>query len=258
MHKHMPIDHFLIGVPLILVSVLTIVICQLIVKKLIGNERIRQCHEIGGYYLSIVGAFYAVLLGLVVFDALGKYQEAEKTVESEAKSLLAIDILSRQFPKQQNEIKDLISSYIDEVVTVEWDLMERDQKSLKARHLLVTLMHKGLHIEPETENQKAIFPNLATELINAWEARRERTRASNYGIPGAEWIILIAGAIITLLFTFLFTIDSDALHLTMTGLVSLLIAMSLYLVLLFGDPYSGDMKISPEPFTTTQKLTAEF
>jgi hypothetical protein len=40
----------------------------------------------------------------------------------------------------------------------------------------------------------------------------------------------------------------------MRGMATLIILMSLYLILLFGSPFSGDLKVSPEPFKTMVRI----
>jgi len=114
-----------------------------------------------------------------------------------------------------------------------------------------------MRIEPQTENQKALFPILAGELISAWEARRGRTRVTNQGVPAAEWAILLLGSVITITFTFFFTIESSVIYLLMSGMVALLISMSLYLVLIFGAPFSGDMRVSNSGLALIRDRIAE-
>jgi len=250
----LPLDHYVYGLPVILLAVLGAICCQLLVKRLLGAETIRQCHEVGGYYLSIVGAFYAVLLGLVVFDALGKFQNAEKTVELEGKAALAVSALATQFPKQDARIQSLVRRYLDQVIDQEWEMMAHEQVDMEAKYTLVDLVREVLKIEPQTENQKALFPTLTSEAILLWEQRRDRVKLTNQGLPAAEWAVLLAGAVITIVFTFFFTIDSGLIHLAMTGMVTLLISMSLYLALLFGAPFSGDLRVSREGLTLTREI----
>ncbi|HEY8033252.1 MAG TPA: hypothetical protein VIF02_12970, partial [Methylocella sp.] len=155
------------------------------------------------------------------------------------------------------KLETLLIDYLDEVVNVEWDLMEKNQISKKARQDMMGLISEGMRIEPQTENQKALFPILAGELISAWEARRDRTRVTNQGVPAAEWAILLLGSVITITFTFFFTIESSAIYLLMSGMVALLISMSLYLVLMFGAPFSGDMRVSNSGLALIRDRIAE-
>jgi xanthine/uracil permease len=212
---------------------------------------------VGGYYLAIVGGFYAVLLGLIVFAAMDKFSKAESTVEDENRSILAIHMLAGQFGSEGKHLKEKLRLYIDEVINNELRLMESDQISLKARGLFLDSMDIIKKFEPTTENQKALYPVMVSEAISLWDSRRERTKTTNFTIPIAEWAILIVGAIITIAFTLFFTIESQAIHVVMTGMITIIIMTALYLVLLFGDPFSGDLKISNSTYIITQKIMDE-
>jgi hypothetical protein len=258
MFAHVSLDRYPVGVAAIALSVGAVLVFQAIVRKSIGPETLKKSHEVGGYYLSLVGTFYAVLLGLVVLDAMGKFQSAEKTVQNEAKALLSIHSLSEQFPGEQAAVKDLVKSYAREVADKEWALMEKGQVSAKAQHTLLLLARHVKSLDPKTPNQQSVHPALLSEIISLWENRLDRTRVSNFGVPTAEWVVLLVGAAITIAFTFFFTTESHGIHLVMRGMVTLLIAMSLYLVLLFGSPFSGDLKVSQRPFLFIEDVASEF
>lgn len=251
------LDRFNVGILVISSSIVFVLVCQILSKRILGEERIKQCHEVGGYYLAIVGGFYAVLLGLIVFAAMDKFIDAEKTVEQEGRSILAVYILSEQFGADGLAIQQDLRNYTNEVVNNEWKLMDGGQISMKARHTFLDALKIIRKIEPATENQKALYPTLVSEMINLWEARRDRTKISNTGLPTVEWVILLLGAAITLIFTFFFTLESDGIHLFMTGMISLMIFVSLYLVLLFGAPFSGDLKVSNHGLVIAQKIINE-
>ena len=248
------LDYYSVGVPGIIIATILILYIQVLVKRYLGNEAIKKCHEVGGNYLAMVGTFYAVLLGLIVIDAMTRFQQAEKTVSTEASSLIKIYIDAERFPEQKDKLENLIEEYIHETTDVEFPMMEKGEISTKARDLAFSMLQIVKVIEPKTENQKAIYPNILTLLSDFLDSRRERTRSANFGEPPVEWIILIIGAIITITYTFFFTMESNAIHLLMRGMATLMILMSLYLILLFGTPFSGDLKVSPEPFKTMIKI----
>ncbi len=248
MFQNLALDHYPVGIATIAILVTAVLFCQTIIRNFIGHEVLKKGHEVGGYYLSLVGTIYGILLGLVVFDAISKFQAAERTVNTEAKSLLALYSLSEQFPKEQIYIKGLVRDYVKDVVYDEWPLMEKGEVSEKAHHELLELLHVIKSIEPKTQNQQSIYSSLLSETNSLWESRLDRNKVSNFGVPTAEWVVLLIGAGIVIVFTFFFTIESHGIHLAMRGMVTLLIAMSLYLVLLFGAPFSGDLKVSNKPF----------
>jgi hypothetical protein len=243
------IDLFAVGAFYISLFIVLSVLGQVIVKKMMGSEAIALCHEVGGYYMSIVGSLYAVVLGLVVFDAISNFQDASLAVKDEAKSLLAVYALADQFEgRGKQQIKELAAEYAQEVLENEWGLMDQGGSSPKARALLWRLIDQVKQIEPRSENQRVVLPILINEALMAWGARRTRIEKIGIGIPDLEWFALVTGAMITIGFTYFFTIAIGTVQLLMTGMVAFMVAINLYLVLMFGNPYSGDLRIPSDAF----------
>lgn len=222
---------------------------QMLFKRWMGTESIELCHEVGGYYMAVVGSLYAVVLGLVIYDAISNYQSASLCVKNEAKALLAVYSMADQFTDNgTTDIKALTSRYVEEVVNNEWPLMDQHGYSQKARMTMWLLLDVVKKIEPRNENQKALLPILMSEAITTWSERRERLDKVDMGIPGVEWFVLLTGAVVTIIFTYFFTISVSKAQLLMTAMISFLVAINLYLVMLFGEPFSGDLKIDTTAF----------
>jgi hypothetical protein len=253
------LDQYQAGMTVILLTVVLAVMGQILARRFLDREKIAGCHEVGGYFFTIVGSLYAVLLGLIVVDAMSKFEDAKRVVEQEANSSMEIHAMAWQMPKHAGEkIRSLVEHYVDEVVTREWNLMENNQNSLEARNLVFELINVVGRIEPVTENQKAIYPMLVQETNSLWESRRARTNFSDYDIPVVEWIILGTGGFIVVLFTYFFTIDNPLAHLLMTGMVCLIVCMNIYLLLLFGSPFSGAMKVSTVSFEVAREYMTKY
>jgi hypothetical protein len=99
--------------------------------------------------------------------------------------------------------------------------------------------------EPSTESEKAIYPIVIQEACHVWDSRRARSNFATNNIPNVEWAVLIIGALATISFTYCFAMEHLKVQMLMTGTVALLISLNLYLVLLFGCPFSGDLKVYP-------------
>jgi hypothetical protein len=248
MPENLYLDYYSVGIPVIFIAIGIILYLQSLLKKRLGAETIAKCHEVGSYYLSMVGTFYAVLLGLIVVDAMTKFQEAQSAVDREMTALIRIYSSAERFPEQRAHLEKTVTDYADEVIDVEFPMMERKGRpDEKARDIALEILQTVKGIEPVTENQKAMFPILLSDVSDLLIARRERTKATNFGEPTVEWIILVTGGLITIILTFFFTIESHAIHMFMRIAVALTILMSLYLTFLFGSPFSGDLKVSSEP-----------
>ena len=249
MPAYLRLDNYNIGFPLILLVIGIALYCQSLVARRLGADAIAKCHQVGSTYLQVVGTFYAVLLGLIVVDAMTKFQNAQASVDNEVAAIIAIYSSAEKFPEQRRHLEELTQKYTKEIIDVELPMMdETGNTDPKARELSLEILKTVKNIEPVTENQKAIFSMLLTETSDFMIARRERTKAANFGEPNIEWLILITGGIITIILTFFFTIEAHGVHLIMRGFVTLTVLMSLYLTYLFGSPFSGDLKVSLAPY----------
>lgn len=251
----MKIDSYVFGFILVTSTTLFSMAGLLMVRKYFQIDKLKSCHEVGGYLLSVVGTMYAVLLGLIVVDAMTKFQTARNLVEQEANSVADVFLLANSFGEPKcDKVRVLCNKYVNEVLEAEWPAMRDGNISIEARKAVVALMKEVMAFEPVTENQKAIYPVAIQEACEVWDFRRARTNMAQHGIPTVEWVVLVIGAIVTIVFTYFFGLESAGAQLAMTGMVSLLISLNMYLVVLFGSPFSGDLTVRPDAFKVDKMI----
>jgi FtsH-binding integral membrane protein len=71
---------------------------------------------------------------------------------------------------------------------------------------------------------------------------------SQNGLPGLLWAVLIAGALATISFTFLFETENPKGQVVMVALFSALVALILLTILLMDFPFTGDITVTSAPF----------
>lgn len=251
----MQFDSYFGGVLVVFLSTLVSVAGLLTTRKLVDLNKLRASHEVGGYLLSVVGTLYAVLLGLVVVDAMQKFQVARDVTEREANCLADVFILASGFPEpKRSQLKSLCVKYGELVVNEEWETMKSNRHCPDARRTAVKLMQEVIAFEPKTEGEKAIYPLAVDNACQIWQNRRTRTNMAFSGIPTVEWVTLFAGAIITIFFTYFFGLENLPLQIIMTAMVSILISLNMFLVFLYGYPFSGELCISPDAFMITRSI----
>ncbi len=113
----MSIDSYLAGTLMIAASAVA-AIAGLIVMRRFGYFRtLIISHEASGQYLSIVGTLYAVLLGLIVVDAMGRFQTAVTLVGDESNALGELVYLAGRMPAPQKaEVQRRAAEYVKLVV----------------------------------------------------------------------------------------------------------------------------------------------
>jgi len=246
------------GALLIVGSGLIAVAGLLFTRKILSLDRLRASHDVGGYLLSVVGTLYAVLLGLIVVDSMQKFQTAREVTEREANALADVYILAKCMPEPKRaEVRNICLQYANQVVNTEWDKMDQGTYCPIARRLVIGLSQSLVDFEPVTENQKAIYPQMISDASDVWQNRRSRTNMAVHGVPEVEWVTIIFGGIITVFFTFFFGLENLKLQIAMTAMVAMLISLNIYLILLFGYPFSGDLKIPTDAFRLNQGIFAD-
>lgn len=251
----MDVNSYLSCILLIVGSALAAVAGLLIMRRVINIEKLRPTHEVGGYLLSIVGTLYSVVLGMVVVSAMQHYDSASEIVQRESDNLADVYVLAKRLPPPRREkVQALCKEYANQVLDSEWKKMKCSTYCPLARQEAVGLMDTLMSFEPTTENEKALYPLMVQEASQFWQNRQARIRIASQGLPAAQWVALIAGAFILIAFTYLFGLENVRLQIVMTVLVSVLIALNMVLLLLFAYPFSGDLALTPAPFSSIQEI----
>jgi hypothetical protein len=251
----MKIDTYASGFLLVSTSTLLAVLGLLVVQRLLHRTNLMGSHDVGGYLFSAVGTMYAVILGLVVVESMAKFEEARQTTERESNSLADIVLLANQLPKERREkIQKLAIAYADRVVHDEWPVLDHGHYAPVARFAAIDLITAVCDYEPKTTSEQTIYESQVNMVCELWNDRRARTNLAAHGVPYLEWVVLIIGGIITMGFTYFFKTEHWKIQATMTAMVAAMISLNLYLVLMFGYPYSGELKVSAEGFKVSQAI----
>lgn len=240
---------FLNGLMIVVGGIFVALAVVVAVRRCIPRERLIKAHEVTGNLLSLVGTLYAVLLGLVVVDAMVRFETAINVVQRESNTLADIFMLSGRLPPDRAAtMQSACRTYAKQVVEQEWPLMETGRASMAARKTAFTITNGLDGFEPAKESEKAVYPMLLEQIRQLWDCRRERVGTAEYGIPAVEWFVLIVGGVVTVLMTGMFSAESVRLERFLSVLAALLIGLNLYLVSLFGYPFSGELTVSKRPF----------
>ena len=85
-------------------------------------------------------------------------------------------------------------------------------------------------------------------LEEMWKERRNRVDLASRHIPTVEWVALCLGGVLVVVFSYMFVMDSLVVQLFGTAVISTMIGLNIFLILLFANPFSGDLHVSDKPF----------
>jgi Protein of unknown function (DUF4239) len=253
----MQVDTYLAGVFMVAFSTAASIVGLMVVRRLLHSHNLISSHDVSGSLLSVVGTTYAVILGLIVVDAMAKFQEARQTTEHESNALADVLLLSHQLPTgARAEIETRVQSYIDRVVEDEWPSMDRGTYSPEARRAAIDLFNAVSGFDPKTEKEHAIYESELAAICEFWNMRRNRIVIASHGLPTLEWVVLVFGGVLTVSFTYFFKLEQLKIQVIMTAMVAMIIALCLFLVLMFGYPFSGELTVSSDNFRVLEGIMA--
>ena len=231
-------------------SVVVALVGMFLVRRLAPHEVMEGHKEIAGFVYAIVGTNYAVILGFSVVVLWEQFHDAEDVADSEAFQLSDLYRLAQGLPADQRPaFTASLEKYCKLVVDEEWPLMDQGKPSPKAHDQLLEIWRQCRSLDPLTEVEQIIFGKIVDTLANLDDARRGRLLAARASMPAPLWFSLIAGAVITIGFSFLFGLKNVIAHTVITTLLAASIGLGLFLIAALEGPFSGSHSVSPEAFT---------
>jgi hypothetical protein len=210
----------------------------------------RHSHnEVVGYYLSAVCVFYGITLGLLLVATWQTYSDVQTRVGDEAAAVGALyrDISSFPEPNRSLLQSDL-RQYTRQVIDLAWPQQRRGIIPQQEGDTLSILQKHLIGFEPTTEGQKAIYTEAYRGFNRVAELRGRRLQSVQGGLAGPLWVVVFAGALLTIAVTWFFDIRSQSMHFWMTALLCALLGLLIYLLAALDNPFRGEISVSPEPF----------
>jgi len=214
-------------------------------------HRVRSTHnDVSGFILGIVGVIYAVLLAFIAVAVWENFGRAETLVQTEANLVgnLYRDTVAFQEPAG-SKLRHYMFVYAEIVVQDEWPALAAGQPEEDSGWQLLDSFHSELLQLPTRDVGVAVMQGDMVQNLNAlYDARRGRFHAAAGALPSILWWNLLAGAVILMLFTYLFGVPRLPMHLSMVSLLGALIGLVLLLIVLLNNPFRGRSHVSVDPF----------
>ncbi len=240
----------MLGIVIVVSSVLVSVTGVCIVRRQVHYSKLREDHEAAGFVYSMIGMVYAVLLGFITVVVWQQYRDAQNHVQHEAVRISNLLRDAQVFPESvRDELEAKIVTYVKAVISDEWHAMSQHRISPVASNAYEDIWNTVYRIQTQTKREQTFYRESITRLNDLGAIRRSRLLSGQSRIPSLLWILLISGAVICVAFTYMFSAKNTWLHMATTGALAGIIAFILFLILTLSCPFSGSLRIGPEPLT---------
>ena len=214
-----------------------------------GIDRLKLNNEVAGFKFSVIGVLYAVLLAFVVVAVWENYNATEGAIRNEAKAVGNMAQLSYAIPETQGlEIRRLLDAYVKEVQQSEWVTMGRGLPSKTTADALAHLTQATINMPVGQMRDLAVFQEALHLLTIIQDNRNERLDSADGSVPMILWLVLLAGAVITLGYPAFFGTMNVMAQTLMTATLAALVALILVPAILLDFPFTGEVALSSAPF----------
>ncbi len=220
-----------------------------LVQHLVPSQLRRQHNDVAGFIYAVLGVIYAVLIALVVIAVWEDFAAARDTVEREASELDDVFRLAHPLPEPEGrQLQELARSYAQVVVDEEWALMAQARTSPQAWELLDEMTLLFENVEVRTKAEEVLYGEALNRINELSDARNARLVEAREGIPAVLWGVMVVGGISVVGFTYLFGLENTLVHSLMVAVLTLVISSVLFTIGILEHPFSGDVRVGPEPF----------
>jgi hypothetical protein len=221
-----------------------------VLQRIWPKELRRQHNDLIGWQLSILGTTYAVIIGFMLYAVWTNFEQADVNAETEANNLVSLYKLADGMPAdQRGKVQALSRAYVDAVLNHDWPNMDQGIQDFSDSHKVIEgLWADLLPVEADTKTYSILYDHALTELRALTEHRRLRELESVSHLPGILWVVLIAGAAITIMSSCMFGADNGTLHAFQVVSLTLLLTLVLVAIADINRPFQGKVHVEPLGF----------
>ncbi len=219
----------------------------LLFHRYVPETLLEQHTETAGFVFAVVGVVYAVLLAFFAIGVWERFEAAETRTYDEAGHLMVVYRKADLFP-QSHTIRREILSYTKLVIDREWEEMYAGGHDAQARRLIERIAFQTRHLRVTNFAQQNVHAAMLASLDDALVDRDYRVAWGAVGVNSFLWRILVAGAVATIAFAYLFAYKNRASLIAIVGLLAFTLGLVLYLIAAVNYPFRGEVRVGPEAF----------
>jgi len=211
-------------------------------------------NEIMGLVLSSYGVFYGIVLGLIAVGTYQNFEEVDQAVEREAATLGTLYRDVSGYPEPiRDDLQAMLRGYCRYIIEESWPAQQRGVITEGSTARVTAFQKELLAFEPETPGQEILHAETVREFNAFIEARRQRLYGVEKGLPVELWYVVVIGAVLSIVLTWLFALERLGIHLIVSGILAMFIGVTVFLIAAMDHPFRGTLSISPEAFEIVLK-----
>jgi hypothetical protein len=245
---------FLSGCPLWVTAVLLVLLPTVaatgglvLIRRWVGLARLTSNNEVAGFKFAVVGVLYAVLLAFAVIVVWERFTDAEVVVVEEAGAAATLYRLAAGSEPEAAAMRSALDHYLELAIARDWPQMDRERESPEVTQSLNALYATAQVYSRSGEHPTGSSIEVFHQLDVMTTARRARLHLAVGIVPSVLWFALGVGGLLTVGFTFFFGTENLAAQVMMTGILSVIVFLGLFVIVAIDHPFTGPVHVDSAP-----------
>jgi Protein of unknown function (DUF4239) len=219
------------------------------VRWLVGSSS--KHNDIVSFFFAGLGVFYGLAMGLIAVATWENYTETDGVVSTEAAAAASLYRDLDGYPQPlRGKVEAMMREYTRVVIEKEWPAHKKGVALEDGDVLLERLENEVMNFEPVKEREKIVHAEVLHSLDTMLEQRRLRLQAVSTGLSAAVWSVVLIGALLNGLLTYLFWVENLRLHAILVAILAIFIALLIFLTAAMDNPFRGEFSVGSDAFST--------
>jgi hypothetical protein len=207
-----------------------------------------------GAILAAFVVFYGITLALISISSYQNFAAANQVVTREATALgtLYRDVSSYPEP-MGGELQRMLRHYTRYVIEEAWPAQKRGVIPEGGTARVTTFQDKLLSFQPQTPAEEILHAETLRQFDVFVDYRRQRLNSVSTGLPDVLWFVVLVGAVVNAMLTWMFDVKQLTVHLLLAGLMSLFVAQIVFMIVAMDEPFRGNVSVGSDAFQLVQR-----
>lgn len=199
--------------------------------------------------LASIMVFYGLATALTAVQVWEVYERVKDVTEHEAASLASLYRNLNEYPEPtRTTLRDELRTYTRQIIHESWPLQKRGEIPSGGVRAMDEFQTTLMQFEPTTEAQKGLALETLAAFDRMMEARRVRLTSVERRLPGIMWLVIVAGAFISLGASYYFPVHDARVHRAQVSLLAGFIGLVIFMILALDRPFHGDLGLKATPY----------
>jgi hypothetical protein len=232
----------------VIVALITTVVHALF-RKRVRPAPLAEHNEVTAAVYATFGVLYAVILGLLVSHGQTRRDLVSEASVRESALLVDVALLATDFdPVVAESLTQACLRYAEHVRTQEWQSAADEDRMPTHRIHFDSMWRIVRAIDPVGSKQQSVYMILLERMSDLSSERYERQAAEGDHMSMFLKVVLLIGAVVTVLFLWFFGMQHYRIHLAYTWLVTFMLVLVLTLIFSLDDPMRPGVGVEPTDF----------